>query len=64
MRGGAGNDVLMGNQGDDSLVGGVGNDLLVGGLGSDSIDARDGEIDFLIVDPNDTVEKDDNDIVL
>jgi hypothetical protein len=45
-------------------VGGVGNDLLFGGLGSDSIDAHDGEVDFLIVDPNDTVVKDDIDIVL
>ena len=64
LRGGSGSDVLLGNEGDDSLYGGVGTDLLVGGLGSDKIHARDGEVDFLVVDNQDEVDKDEQDILL
>src|SRR5262249_2376263 len=37
LKGGAGNDVLLGQGGDDLLVGGAGRDLLLGGTGADRI---------------------------
>jgi len=63
LLGGRGNDILLGGIGNDKLVGGAGGDLLVGGLGADKIDALDGEVDFLIIDNEDGVEKDPEDIV-
>jgi len=64
IRGGTGNDVLFGGTGDDSIHGGAGYDFIYGGPGSDNIYALDGEIDFLLIDSDDTVEADDDDVIL
>ena len=37
MKGGSGNDSLVGYQGNDTLIGGAGNDSLIGGAGKDTI---------------------------
>jgi len=63
IRGGSGDDVLLGGAGDDSLHGGAGSDFMYGGLGADKIDARDGEIDFIILDADDEVDADDEDVI-
>jgi len=55
--------VLLGGIGDDSIHGGAGSDFIYGGLGADKIHALDGEIDFLIIDEDDTVEADDDDVI-
>jgi Ca2+-binding RTX toxin-like protein len=42
MRGGAGNDTLIGADGNDMLVGNAGDDILLGGAGNDSLQGGDG----------------------
>jgi VCBS repeat-containing protein len=42
LRGGSGNDILIGGAGNDLLDGGSGNDLLLGGAGNDTLKGRDG----------------------
>jgi len=43
LRGGNGNDLLIGGRGNDILEGGNGNDILIGGLGTDSLDGGAGK---------------------
>ncbi len=43
LRGGAGNDLLVGGSGDDSLFGGAGADKLLGHLGNDLLNGGPGE---------------------
>ncbi len=47
IRGGGGNDVILGQQGDDRIYGSSGRDILIGGAGSDKIYGDEGE-DILI----------------
>ena len=54
IRGGAGNDFLLGGSGPDKLIGGEGNDRLVGGNGSDVLYGGEGK-DVLIGGPGDDV---------
>lgn len=70
LRGGAGNDHLVGSfgsgpGGSDTLDGGLGLDTFIGGDGDDTIHARDGLPDLRITcnGGNDTVEADPNDPV-
>ena len=46
LRGGGGNDVLVGRQGDDTLLGGDGDDVLVGGRGADVLTGGEGSDSF------------------
>lgn len=51
LRGGAGADRIFGGPGNDVITGGSGSDRLWGGRGSDTIDAVDGERDYIDCGP-------------
>jgi serralysin len=46
IKGGAGDDILLGKGGDDTLFGDVGNDTLVGGAGKDTLTGGEGNNTF------------------
>lgn len=54
MRGGAGDDYLLGGSGPDKLIGGEGNDRLIGGRGDDLLYGGEGK-DVLIGGPGNDV---------
>ncbi|HEY9621028.1 MAG TPA: hypothetical protein V6C78_11700 [Crinalium sp.] len=54
LRGGKGNDTLLGLGGDDLLVAGAGNDTLYGGTGSDRLFGEDGNDQLTGVGQNDS----------
>ena len=56
LRGGSGNDILVGGRGNDDLDGGSGNDLLVGFDGDDRLRGRDGNDILLGGNGNDVLE--------
>src|SRR6185295_19825296 len=43
LKGGAGNDVLLGEDGDDNLLAGGGRDLMIGGDGADQLGGNSGD---------------------
>ncbi len=47
IKGGGGNDVILGEKGDDKIDGGDGRDILIGGTGSDKIHGDDGDDIFV-----------------
>ena len=61
----AGSDAIFGGGGGDLIVGGDGQDALFGGLGNDTVQAKDGQQDFVSCgDGLDQVTADPNDIVV
>jgi DNA-binding beta-propeller fold protein YncE len=60
IRGGKGNDVLIGGPGEDSLTGGSGADVIRGKIGDDSLNARDGVSDT-VIDCDDGLDRADLD---
>jgi Ca2+-binding RTX toxin-like protein len=55
LRGGRGEDQLLGLGGDDRLEGGAGHDLLDGGLGADSMAGGKGDDTYVVDHPDDKV---------
>ena len=65
LRGGSGNDIIIGGAGNDLLDGGTGDDLLLGGAGNDTLRGRDGNDILLGGFGNDLLEGGNgNDILL